>query len=42
MTSKRFPYSIYYFVETDTTYVVAVLPERKNPSWLARKLMNKS
>ncbi len=42
MTSKRFPYSIYYFVETDTTYVVAVLPERKNPSWIARKLMDKS
>ena len=41
MTSKRFPYSIYYNIESDTTYVVAVLPERKNPAWIAKKL-NKS
>jgi len=41
MTSKRFPYSIYYSIEGDTTYVVAVLPERKNPVWIAKKL-NKS
>jgi len=41
MTSKRFPYSIYYNVKADTTYVVAVLPERKNPSWIAHKLIKK-
>jgi len=41
MTSKRFPYSIYYDVKTDTAYVVAVLPERRNPAWIAQKL-NKS
>jgi len=41
MTSKRFPYSIYYSIEGDTAYVIAVLPERKNPVWKAKKL-NKS
>jgi len=38
MTSKRFPYSIYYSIKSDTAYVVAVLPERKNPAWKAKKL----
>ena len=38
MTAKRFPYSIYYCTSTDTAYVVAVLPERKNPVWIAEKL----
>jgi len=38
MTSKRFPYSIYYSIKADTAYVVAVLPERKNPTWTAQKL----
>lgn len=41
MTSKRFPYSIYYSVEADTAYIVAVLPERKDPIWISKKL-NKS
>jgi len=41
MTSKRFPYSIYYSVKTDTAYVVAVLPERRSSTWIVRKL-NKS
>ena len=39
MTSKRFPYSIYYSIKADTAYVVAVLPERKNPTWAAQKLI---
>ena len=42
MTAKRFPYSVYYSVEEDTAYVVAILPERKNPIWIRRKLKNKS
>lgn len=41
MTSKRFPYSIYYYVEVETTYVVAVLPQRKNPSCLIKRLTKK-
>jgi len=42
MSSKRFPYSIYYDLDVDTAYVIAVLPERKNPNWIRKKLSNKS
>jgi hypothetical protein len=38
MTSKRFPYSIYYDIKADTAYVIAVLPQRKNPMWTVHKL----
>jgi len=39
MSSKRFPYSIYYELNNDTAYVIAVLPERRNPTWVRRKLI---
>ena len=42
MPSKRFPYSIYYDVNGNTVYVIAVLPERKNPNWTRSKLSMKS
>jgi len=42
MSSKRFPYSIYYDLKDNTAYVIAVLPERKNPNWMRRKLGEKS
>ncbi len=42
MPSKRFPYSIYYDLNDNTTYVIAVLPERKNPKWIRTKLSKKS
>lgn len=38
MSSKRFPYSIYYDVLYEEIYVVAVLPEKRNPSWIYQKL----
>ncbi len=38
MTAKGFPYSIYYSVKRDTAFVVAVLPERRNPDWAKEKL----
>jgi len=41
MTAKRFPYSIYYSIKNDSAYVVAVLPERRNPYWLKEKLSSK-
>jgi len=41
MTAKRFPYSIYYSVEKNTAYVVAILPERRNPHWIKEKLKAK-
>jgi len=42
MSSKRFPYSIYYDLDGNTAYVIAVLPERKKPSWVRSKLGKKS
>lgn len=40
MAAKRFPYAIYYRVEEETVYVVAVLDERRNPEWIAKRLEN--
>ncbi len=37
MSSKRFPYSIYYDIKGDAAYVIAVLPERRNPTWIRSK-----
>ena len=42
MSSKRFPYSIYYDLIDNTAYVIAVLPERKSPNWVHSKLSKKS
>jgi plasmid stabilization system protein ParE len=42
MSSKRFPYSIYYDLDGNTAYVIAVLPERRNPKWVRSKLGKKS
>ena len=41
MPSKRFPYSIYYDLNDNTAYVIAVLPERRNPNWTLSKLSKK-
>lgn len=38
MPSKRFPYSIYYDVVDETVFVIAVLPERRNPDWIQKRL----
>jgi hypothetical protein len=38
MLSRRFPYAIYYEITDETAYVIAVLPMRRNPAWLERKL----
>jgi len=42
MSSKRFPYSIYYDLKGSTASVIAVLPERRNPNWVRSKLSKKS
>ena len=39
MRAKRFPYMIYYRVIDKITYVVAILPTRRSPSW-ARELLS--
>jgi len=38
MFAKRFPYAIYYEIVEDIAYVVAILPMRRDPSWIARKI----
>jgi hypothetical protein len=41
MLAKRFPYAIYYEIENRIAYVVAVLPMRRDPAWIAKKLRNR-
>lgn len=38
MPAKRFPFAIYYAVSDSTVYVVAILDERRDPDWIARRL----
>jgi len=42
MLAKRFPYAIYYEVKDEIAYVVAVLPMRRDPLWLKRKIQERS
>ena len=41
MFAKRFPYALYYEITEGFVYVAAVLPMRRDPLWLARKLNNR-
>jgi plasmid stabilization system protein ParE len=36
--SKRFPFAIYYRVETDAVRIRAILDCRRRPSWIRRRL----
>ena len=38
LLSKRFPYAVYYRVESDEARIRAVLDCRRNPEWIAEKL----
>lgn len=38
MSSKRFPYSIYYDIKDEDLFIIAVLPEKRNPSWISDKI----
>jgi hypothetical protein len=38
MFAKRFPYAIYYEIEEEIAYVVAVLPMRRDPAWISEQL----
>lgn len=42
MLAKRFPYAIYYDIVDDIAYIAAVLPIRRNPSWIKRKIKGRS
>ncbi len=41
MLAKRFPYAIYYEIADDIAYIVAVLPMRRNPAWIERRLQGR-
>ena len=41
MSSKRFPYSIYYDMDGEIVYIIAVLPMRKNPDWIMKIMSNR-
>ena len=38
MFAKRFPYAIYYEIIENIAYVVAILPMRRDPAWIAEQL----
>jgi hypothetical protein len=38
MLARRFPYGIYYEIAAEIVYVVAVLPMRRSPEWVKRRL----
>ena len=38
MPAKRFPYAIYYEVVKDIAYVAAILPLRRDPTWILKQL----
>ena len=38
MLSKRFPFGIYYEVESDVVYVYAILDLRRDPLWIQKRL----
>ena len=38
MLARRFPYAIYYEIVDEIAYVVAVLPMRRNPAWIKKRL----
>ena len=42
MLARRFPYALYYEIADDVVYVVAVLPMRRDPAWIKRRLEDRS
>jgi hypothetical protein len=42
MFTKRFPYAVYYYIVDEVAYIVAVLPVRRNPAWIKKKIKDRS
>jgi len=38
MLARRFPYAIYYEINDKIAYIVAILPMRRDPVWIKKKL----
>ena len=41
MLSRRFPYGIYYDIDQDTAYVVAILPMRRDTAWIKARVRSR-
>ncbi len=41
MLSKRFPYAIYYYLAEDIAKILAILPMRRNPTWIKQLLQGR-
>jgi hypothetical protein len=42
MLAKRFPYAVYYEIIDNVAYVIGVLPMRRDPAWIKKKLTTRS
>ena len=42
MLAKRFPYAVYYDIEDEIAYVIAILPLRRDPVWLEKKVRDRT
>jgi len=42
LLAKRFPYAVYYQLDADVVDVIAILPLRRDPKWLAGVLHERS
>ena len=38
LLSKRFPFSIYYKIDEDIVKILAILDNRRHPSWIRKRL----
>jgi hypothetical protein len=38
MLARRFPYAVYYEIVDEVAYVIAVLPMRRSPKWIEKRL----
>lgn len=41
MLAKRFPYAVYYDLDTKYITIVAVLPLRRDPQWIAKQFQRR-
>jgi len=41
MLSRRFPYGIYYEIDHDTAYIIAILPMRRDPAWIEARVRSR-
>jgi hypothetical protein len=42
MLAHRFPYAIYYDIDDEVARVIAVLPMRRDPLWIRKKLIDRN